>query len=132
MSGAAPPGGLPTHVAPLGELLDRLRAERVQVVGGTGLAAFAHSTRSEGKKVEADLYEEAAREAARQVHDLEAVTAAQAMAALCFLHGAYAPRRPVGRRQDDKAASAARIRQPVSRPQLKIVKARAVTVTGSR
>jgi hypothetical protein len=81
--------------------------------------------------METDLYEEAARETARQLHDLEAVTAAQAMPALCFLHGAYAPRRPAGRRRDDAMAGASAAR-PVLRAQLKIVKARVVTATGSR
>jgi hypothetical protein len=36
-----------------------------------------------------DFHSEVARETARQVHDLLAVTAAQAMPALCFLLGAY-------------------------------------------
>jgi hypothetical protein len=79
-----------------------------------------------------DLYEEAARETARQVHNLQAVTAAQAMPALCFLLGAYAPKRIAGRRQDDSAATASDVRGPVLRSQLKIVKVRAVRVTGSR
>ena len=82
--------------------------------------------------MEAELYEEAARATARQVRDLEAVTAAQAMPALCFLHGAYAPKRPAGRRRDDTVAGASVGRQFVSRPQLRIVKAHIVTVTGSR
>jgi hypothetical protein len=81
--------------------------------------------------MEIDLFEEAARETARQVHDLEAVTAAQAMPALCFLHGAYAPKRPAVRRRDDTAVGAAPARA-VLRPQLKIVKARVITVTESR
>ena len=82
--------------------------------------------------MEVDLYAEAARETARQLRDLEVVTAAQAMPALCFLHGAYAPKRPAGRRRDDTAATASQVSAPVLRPQLKIVKARLVTVTESR
>jgi hypothetical protein len=82
--------------------------------------------------MEADLYEEAARETARQLHDLEAVTAAQAMPALCFLHGAYAPKRPVARRRDDTVAGTANPRAPVLRAQLKIVKAPVVKATESR
>jgi hypothetical protein len=44
--------------------------------------------------MQADFHAEVARETARQVHDLQSVTAAQAMPALCFLHGAYAPGAP--------------------------------------
>ena len=56
--------------------------------------------------MEGDFQPEAAvREAARQVHELEAMTAAQAMPAFCFLLGAYrrgvasadAETEPVGR-----------------------------------
>jgi hypothetical protein len=82
--------------------------------------------------MEADLYAEAAREAARQVHDLEAMTAAQAMPAFCFLLGAYEPRRLAGRRPEDSDADAAEARAPLLRPQRKIVKPRAVTATESR
>jgi hypothetical protein len=79
-----------------------------------------------------DLYEEAARETARQVHDLEAVTAAQAMPALCFLLGAYAPRRLGGRGRDETVAGASGAGAPVLRSELKIVKARVVTAKRSR
>jgi hypothetical protein len=65
--------------------------------------------------MEFDLYEEAARETARQVHDLEAVTAAQAMPALCFLLGAYAPRRLGGRRRDETVIGASDVRAAVLR-----------------
>jgi hypothetical protein len=82
--------------------------------------------------MEWDLHAEAARETARQVRDLQAVTAAQAMSALCFLLGAYAPRRGAGGRRDDAAVGVSDARGPGLRSQLKIVKARAVTVTGSR
>jgi len=82
--------------------------------------------------MEADLYADAARATARQVHDLQAVTAAQAMPALCFLLGAYAPRRISGGRRGDAAGVSGGAGTVVLRSRLKIVKARVVTVTGSR
>jgi len=84
--------------------------------------------------MQADFHAKVARETARQVHDLQSVTAAQAMPALCFLHGAYAPRRPMDRQRDDaEVAGRTGVRRSVLRPQLKIVKARmAATATESR
>jgi hypothetical protein len=82
--------------------------------------------------MEVYLYEEAARETARQVHDLQAMTAAQAMPAMCFLLGAYAPRRPTGRRRDETVVTPSDVRGSVLRHQLKIVKTSLTRATGSR
>jgi hypothetical protein len=82
--------------------------------------------------MQADFRAEVARETARQVSDLEAMTSAQAMPALCFLLGAYAPRRLAGRRRDETVAGASDVRGTVLRSQLKIVKAGVVTATVSR
>ena len=81
-----------------------------------------------------DFHAEVARETARQVHDLQTVTAAQAMPALCFLLGAYAPRRPADRQRDDAMPTRpTSVQASVLRRQLKIVKVRtAATATESR
>lgn len=81
-----------------------------------------------------DFHSEVARETARQVRDLQAVTAAQAMPALCFLLGAYAPRRAAAAQRDDAFVQRpSSVRGPRSKLQLRIVKARAaVTATESR
>lgn len=83
--------------------------------------------------MQTDFHAEVAKETARQVRDLQAVTTAQAMPALCFLLGAYAPRRPASAHRrdivEDRSSSA---RGPALRSQLKIVKAWAVTATEPR
>jgi hypothetical protein len=71
-----------------------------------------------------DFHAEVARETARQVRQLQAVTAAQAMPALCFLHGAHAPRRAVGRQREDIVDRASNVRKAILGSQLKNVQAR--------
>ncbi len=72
--------------------------------------------------MQGEFQAEAARETAKLLRDLQAVTAAQAMPALCFLVGAYAPRRPVGRQRDDTLETRYDAGASLLRSQLKIVK----------